>query len=270
LARVAVPEVKVATLNLHNRQDRWLARRGLIVAELLDHLPELISLQEMAMPIGQGRWLKNQLNHRLAGESSGPYRLVQKRRLHPLNGYLEGIGILSTLPILSHDWLSLGYGGRVALRANVELPDRQMLDFVAVHLHQVDVEQEARMEQVMRLTGWLHGTTATPLQVIAGDFNEVPDGPAIRWLKQRYRSAFEVAWGHEPLATFPTALARPDRVWAGCLDYIFLSPAVGRTVRVEVFCRRPDAADPTLYPSDHVGLIATLDTAVGGRDVSRR
>jgi endonuclease/exonuclease/phosphatase family metal-dependent hydrolase len=166
--------------------------------------------------------------------------------------------------------LSTAPSGRVALRANVELPNRQTVDFVAVHLHQVAADQEARLEQVMRLTGWLNGTTSTPRQIIAGDFNEVPDGPAVRWIKQRYRSAFEEAWGHEPLATFPTALARLDRVWVGCLDYIFLSPAVDRPVRVEVFCRRPDAADPTLYPSDHVGLLATFDMGGSRREVPRQ
>ena len=47
--------IKVATLNLQNRQNRWLDRRELIVAELLETQPDLLSLQEVYRPIGQAR-----------------------------------------------------------------------------------------------------------------------------------------------------------------------------------------------------------------------
>jgi endonuclease/exonuclease/phosphatase family metal-dependent hydrolase len=252
-------QLTVATLNLRNRQDRWLERRRLIVAELLDTRPDLVSLQEIHRPIGQGKWLCNQINHRLSGSAKKPYHLVQCRRRHLIKGYFEGIGILSQLPILSHDAVSLGYGGRVALRANVELPTRQTLDFVAVHLHSVAEDREARFEQIMQLNGWLNDRNAVKNQVIAGDFNEVPDGPAIRQMKQVYRSAFVEARGYDPIATYPTALVtRPDG-WAGCLDYIFVSKAIDRVFDAQIFCRKPSAEDPTLYPSDHVGLLVTLE-----------
>jgi endonuclease/exonuclease/phosphatase family metal-dependent hydrolase len=256
-----VPQITVATLNLLNRQERWLKRRELVVAQLLDAAPDLISLQEVYRPIGQANWLKNQINSRLASAGIGrPYHLVQKRRHHFWKGYFEGIAILSRLPILSHDAISLGYQGRVALRANIELPTRETLDFVAVHLHPPSRDREARVEQVMKLMGWLNEQNPVPLRVIGGDFNETPDGPAIRRMKQGYRSAFEACWGHEPLATFPTALIQKEDDWAGCLDYIFISPAVERVVDVQIFCNKPAAGDPTLYPSDHVGLLVTLET----------
>jgi endonuclease/exonuclease/phosphatase family metal-dependent hydrolase len=256
-----VPQITVATLNLRNHQDRWLKRRELVVAQLLDAAPDLISLQEVYRPIGQANWLKNQINGRLGTTAAGrPYRLVQKRRHHPWKGYLEGIAILSRLPILSHDAIALGYQGRVALRANIELPNRETVDFVAVHLHHRARDREARVEQVMKLTGWLNEQNPVPLRIIGGDFNELPQGPAILQMKQGYRSAFEECWGHEPLATYPTALVRTEIGWAGCLDYIFISPAVERVLKVQIFCKKPAADDPTLYPSDHVGLLVTLET----------
>ncbi|MFZ0545839.1 MAG: endonuclease/exonuclease/phosphatase family protein [Candidatus Promineifilaceae bacterium] len=256
-----MPEITVATLNLRNRQDRWLKRRELVVAQLLDATPDLISLQEVYRPFGQATWLKNQINGRLGAKAAGrPYRIVQKRRHHYWKGYLEGIAILSRLPILSHDAISLGYEGRVALRANIELPTRETLDFVAVHLHHLARDREARVEQVMLLTGWLNEQNPVPLRVIAGDFNEVPQGPAIQQMKQGYRSAFEERWGHEPVATFPTALVEREDDWAGCLDYIFISPAVESVQKVQIFCDKPSVNDPTLYPSDHVGLLVTLET----------
>lgn len=254
-----MPQISVATLNLRNRQNRWLARRELIVSELIDTEPDLISLQEIYRPIGQGRWLRNQINSRMTGSSSNPYRLVQKRRQSLLRGYFEGIGILSKLPILSHDAINLGYGGRPALRVNVELETHETLDFVAVHLHPGAENRQARLEQVMQLCGWLSERNFVPLQVIAGDFNEVPSGLAIEQMKQLFRSAFEEFRGYDPIATFPTALVTDINGWSGCLDYIFLSSEIDRVLEARLIFRKPSPDDPTLYPSDHVGLLAALE-----------
>jgi endonuclease/exonuclease/phosphatase family metal-dependent hydrolase len=253
-----MPEISVATLNLLNRQNRWLARRELIVAEFIDTQPDLISLQEIYLPIGQARWLKNQINSRLSGRSDGPYQLFQKRRQHPIRGFMEGIGILSRLPVLSHDAIDLGYGGRIALRVNVELETKETLDFVAVHLHHMAQDREARLEQVMLVTGWLNDKNSVPLQVIAGDFNEVPAGLAIEFMKQSYRSVFVEYQGYDPIATFPTALVQRSDGWSGCLDYIFISKSVNQVLGAQIFCRKPSPNDPTLYASDHVGLLAYL------------
>jgi endonuclease/exonuclease/phosphatase family metal-dependent hydrolase len=251
-------EIKVATLNLRSRHDRWLRRRELIVSELLDTQPDLLSMQEIYRPIGQARWLRNQVNVRLSGSPSRPYQLVQQPLKHIVRGRLEALGIMTRLPIVSHDAVSLGYGGRMALRVNVELPSRDTMDFVAIHLHHVAADQEARTEQVMHLLGWLQSHNPVSLQVVAGDFNEIPSGPAITLMKQSFRSSFAEKWGHEPLATFPTALASKQGDWSGCLDYVFISKAVPEVIDTRIFCRRPAADDPTLYPSDHVGLLVTL------------
>ncbi len=253
----------VATINLRNRADRWRERRHLLVAQLMDASPDLISLQEIYFPSSQGRWLRNQINNRLTGTSKYPYQLIQKRKAHPIHGYYEGIGVLTKLPILYSDALSLGYGGRVALRVNVALPNQHALDFVAVHLHHEAHDKEARLEQVIKLVGWLHGRRRIPRQVVAGDFNEFPDGPAIQYMKQSFRSAFVDWWNHEPLATFPTALVQ-DIDWAGCLDYIFLSSSIGKVRHARIFCAQPAPTDDTLYPSDHVGLLAQIDDEPGG------
>jgi endonuclease/exonuclease/phosphatase family metal-dependent hydrolase len=256
--------ITVATLNLRNRADRWSERRHLVVNQILDAAPDLISLQEIARPIRQGQWLRNQINMRLSGSTKRPYHLLQRRKHDLVKGYYEGIGILTRLPVRYHDSVALGYGGRVALRANVELPDRQTFDFVATHLHHVAVEQEARLEQVMRLMGWLRQRRHIPRQIVAGDFNELPQGPAIARMKQGFESAYERVYGREPLATFPTALTLPpdptyfdEQAWAGCLDYIFVRPMVTVTA-VALFCHQPADHDDTLYPSDHVGLLATV------------
>lgn len=252
-------QIKVATINLRHNSDRWLKRRHLLVTQIVDATPDVISLQEISFPIGQGNWLRKQVNVRLSGSSHRPYRLLQRRKRHLINGYFEGIGILTRLPIVYHDFISLGYGGRLALRANVELPTRETLDFVAVHLHHVSFEREAREEQVKKMCGWLESRRRVSRQVVAGDFNEIPSGPAIQTMKQSFRSAYAEAHDREPLATFPTALVERADGWAGCLDYIFLSPAVGRVSSAGLFCNKPADDDETLYPSDHVGLIARIE-----------
>jgi endonuclease/exonuclease/phosphatase family metal-dependent hydrolase len=113
----------------------------------------------------------------------------------------------------------------------------------------------------MQLTGWLNLQQRVPQQIIAGDFNEVPTGLAIQQMRQGYRSAFAEVHGYEPLATFPTALVQPLNDWSGCLDYIFLSPGVGPVRQAAIFCDVPDEADDTLYPSDHVGLLAEIEVS---------
>lgn len=260
-----MPILTVATLNLRLNADRWPERRHLLVSQMLDAAPHLISLQEIALPIRQGHWLRHELNMRLSSKPNQPYQLVQRRKHHLFKGYYEGVGILTRLPLRYHDSLPLGYGGRVALRANVELPDRQTLDFVTTHLHHLPYDRQARLEQAMKLTGWLGSRRRIPNQIIAGDFNEPPNGAAIAYVKQGFRSAYEQVYGREPLATFPTALITPfvldedaPDMYAACLDYIFVSSAV-RVTAVTLFCHRPAPDDPTLYPSDHIGLLATIE-----------
>lgn len=256
--------IKVATINLRNRADRWLSRRRLLVSELIDYAPDLISLQEISLAIGQASWLLRQVNIRMSGSSKGPYRLVQERR-QSISHWTEGVGIMSRLPINYHDVLGLGYDGRIAVRANIALPPEQTegrhasLDFVAVHLHHTAEDKEIRLQQAMQMTGWLNDTRRVPLQVIAGDFNELPGGPAIQFMKQSYESAFELARGQEPLATFPTNLVQPPLSWAGCIDYVFVSPSVYHVQSAALFCDKAAPDDETLYPSDHVGLIVDLE-----------
>lgn len=258
---VILTPVTVATINIHNRADRWLKRRHLLVGAIVQQMPELVSLQEVSASIRQGNWLRKQINYRLSGSGRGPYRLVQRRRTGLFDLMGEGIAILSRLPILYHDSIELGYSGRVALRAHVELPSHQTMDFVATQLHHVSYDREARQEQAMKLMSWLQSHKHVPIQVIAGDLNEPPEGLAVRYCKQSFRSVYADVYGREPLATFPTALAYSSRP-AVCLDYILVSNAVQRVAEASLFCDKHDREDDTLYPSNHVGLIARLEVRI--------
>jgi endonuclease/exonuclease/phosphatase family metal-dependent hydrolase len=246
----------VATINLHGSQDRWRQRRHLLVAELLDTRPQLVSLPQVSYSIGQARWLRNQINARRPADTPA-YALVQRRFRH-WQHLGQGIAILTTLPIIYNDSLNLGYGGYMALRINVELANRQTADFIAVHLIPSRIHQQARQEQAMALAGWLRSTRPTPLQIVAGTLNEPPTGMAVTYLKQYFHSAYAHYYGREPFATFPTALAPRRNDWSGCLDYLLCTTAVRQIQHIRLFCDKPAPEDNTLYPSDHVGLLATL------------
>lgn len=253
-----------ATLNLRGRTNRWLARRHLVVGQLLDHLPDMVALQEIDFSIGQGSWLVRQVNMRISSDGRKPYRLVQARR-SGIRNWFEGVGIMTRLPVIYHDSKQLGADGRVALRANLELPAgaagtrRQSLDFVSVQLHHGAGANEARSEQAMNLVGWINEKKRVPLQVICGAFNETPQGPAITFMRQSYRSAFAEAHGRDPLATYPSNLVQPQPVASQCLDYVFLSPAVYRVTKAVMFGDKSAPDDDTLYPSEHVGLLTGLE-----------
>lgn len=251
-------QVTVATINLHNRADRWKERRHLLIDQIIETKPDLISLQEIHLPIRQGNWVCKQLNVRLSGSDKYPYRLVQKRFQFLTGGAFLAVGVLSRLPVLYSESIGLGYGGRVALRVHVELPSHQTMDFVSTHFHNVIFEKEARQEQAMRLVGWLNSHKHVPIQVIAADLNETPEGPAVIYIKQSFHSAYEKRYGRDPLATYPTNLVTTSSP-ARCLDYIFFSSAVRKATTAKLFCNKSDREDDTLYPSDHVGLIATLE-----------
>ncbi len=253
-----------ATINLRGRASRWLARRHLLVGQFVDSAPDIVAMQEIDFTIGQGSWLARQVNIRLSGDARRPYRIVQARRAG-LRNFFKGVGIMTRLPIIYHDSLDLGYDGRVAIRANVELPAgaagtrRQSLDFVSVQLYADAAGAEVRAAQALNLVGWINEKRRVPLQVIGGDFNEVPQGVATKFMRQSYRSAYAEARLRDPVATYPTNLVQPQTINAQCFDYVFLSPAVYRVTSASIFADRPGVGDDTLYPSEHVGILVGLE-----------
>ena len=95
---------------------------------------------------------------------------------------------------------------------------------------------------------------------MVGDFNANPREPAYARLAAAFRSASVEANGREPAVTWPSGLQAPAMDTDGdpmCLDYIWLGGAVHATTARLVF-DRPAVGDPTLYPSDHVGLVAQV------------
>ena len=95
-----------------------------------------------------------------------------------------------------------------------------------------------------------------------GDFNADPAEPTYARMRAAgFVSAYAEANGAEPAVTWPSGLQAPAMDTDGdpdCLDYIWLRGAV-RVVDARLAFDRPDPRDPTVYPSDHLGISAHLE-----------
>jgi endonuclease/exonuclease/phosphatase family metal-dependent hydrolase len=225
--RVVVYNVKAFRLGVRN------------AAALVDaHSPDVALIQEcgpryrlrrfaraLGMDVASHHFLLRRSIHN-AVLARPPWRVVAKR-LHRFPGgqrfYPRGI--------------LLARVGRAGFRAWVG----------SVHL---GLEGEARRRNAEELLGVAIGLDGPVL--VGGDFNEGPDGPAVRWLAERMWDCFGTA-GDGPGETFPAngSTAR--------IDYLFVNEAVTpEGIRV---LRGPAAA----AASDHLPLLGDLVLSSGPR-----
>ena len=240
----------VATLNILNLADRWEERLPLLLADMAALQPDLIGLQEVVYPMQQDRLLG------AAGE--GRYEAVRGWAGRPEYGN----SLLVKAPLVASDPERLELGlQRAAHRVQVALPGGTRLAFVVTHLHHVPADAAARDEQAAALLAWLEGMPAHDAMVVVGDFNATPaEAAAQRMCDAGFRSAYELANGADPAVTWPSGLQAPAMDTDGdpsCLDYIWVRGAVA-VEDARLFADRPAVGDPTLYPSDHLGIAARL------------
>ena len=245
-------ELLVATLNLRNIADRWPERIPLLLADMAALQPDLIGLQECVFAVQQDRLLG----------AVGEGRYESRRGWAGRPEY--GNAVLGRLPLALGDGARLELDhNRSALRVQVSLPSGTTVDFVVTHLHHLVTGEGVREAQAQALSRWLASADG-PL-VVVGDFNAEPTEPTYGVMVDAgFRSAYAEANGAEPAVTWPSGIRAPgmdDDGDPGCLDYIWVRGAIA----VES-CRlafdRPAVDDPTLYPSDHLGLSARI--LIGG------
>jgi endonuclease/exonuclease/phosphatase family metal-dependent hydrolase len=238
----------VATLNIRNIADRWPERISLLVADMAALQPDLIGLQECVFAVQQDRLLG----------AAGEGRYESRRGWAGRPEY--GNAILGKAPLQLGDGDRLDLGrNRSALRVPVSLPSGATLDYVVTHLHHEVADEALREEQARALTAWLE-PIGGPL-VVVGDFNAEPVEPAYGVMEAAgFRSAFAEANGAEPAVTWPSGIQAPGMDVdgdPGCLDYIWLRGPIAAESAALAF-DRPAVDDPTLYPSDHLGLVARV------------
>lgn len=251
----------VATLNIRNLADRWPERLPLLFADMAALQPDVIGLQEVVFPMQQDRLIG------AAGE--GRYTVVRGWAGRPEYGN----SLLVREPLVAEhvERLDLGFN-RAAHRAIVRLPGGDSVLVVVTHLHHVVEGWMERDEQTRQLLDWLASAPAAAAQVVVGDFNANPtESAADRMRSHGYRSAFAEASGTDPAVTWPSGIQAPGMDTDGdpaCLDYIWVRGAV-RVASARLEFDRPQPDDPTLYPSDHLGISARLEIGMPDRAADR-
>jgi endonuclease/exonuclease/phosphatase family metal-dependent hydrolase len=245
-----VDRLLVATLNIRNLADRWEERLPLLLADMAALQPDLIGLQEVVYPMQQDRLLG----------AAGPSRYEAFRSWAGRPEY--GNSLLVKQPLVARDPQRLDLGlQRSALRVVVDVPGGTRLAFVVTHLHHVQGEADARDRQAGAILAWLDEAPADDALVVVGDFNAAPAERAVRRMRDAgFRSAYAEANGADPAVTWPSGLQAPAMDTDGeaaCLDYIWVRGAVA-VEDGRLFADHPAIGDPTVYPSDHLGIAAHL------------
>jgi endonuclease/exonuclease/phosphatase family metal-dependent hydrolase len=249
-----VDRLHVATVNILNLADRWPERQGLIYADMAALQPDLLGLQEVVYVMHQDR---------LIG-AAGERRYREHRAWAGRPEYGNSLLVREDLVLADPARLDLGLG-RSALRGVVTLPGGSTVLVLVTHLHHLVDGDAEREEQARQLLAWLDEVPSTDAQIALGDFNAEPvEATHRRMVGAGFRSAYAEANGAEPTVTWPSGLQAPAMDVdgdPGCLDYVWTRGAV-RVTEARLVFDRPHPEDPTLYPSDHLGISARLE--VGG------
>ncbi len=252
LGSVDFARLHVATLNILNLADRWAERLPLILADMAALQPDLLGLQEVVYVMQQDRLI--------AAAGEGRYDVIRGWAQRPEYG--NSLLVREPLRGVEDARLELSFG-RSALRTVIDLPDRgATVQVVVTHLHHVVDAAAERDAQAAALLDWIETGPRTDATVVMGDFNAGPHEPThARMVASGFASAFAVANGAEPDVTWPSGLQAPAMDTDGepdCLDYIWVRGRV-RVGSARLVWDRPAVDDPTLYPSDHLGISATLE-----------
>jgi endonuclease/exonuclease/phosphatase family metal-dependent hydrolase len=246
--------VTVATLNLFHNIGRWDERFPLLLDQLTALRPDAIGLQEVNLTTDQGMSLCRLANDRLG--DSPPYSIYHMARPRR-SAHLEALAVMSRLPVEAHEGLDYLLQENVAQRLRLRLEDGAVLDFYNTHLYFPPSATEERLRQAKRLLAWVDTWQGAAATVVVGDFNAYPEEPTAALMKTRFSSAHETAHGREPEKTWPTPVNTFDPSPPGCLDYVFVAGA--RVLEAGLAFDTPHPGDDTLFPSDHLGVMARLD-----------
>lgn len=252
--RGAVPGSPAATLRLPG--GLWPRRRQLLTHALHEVGPDLVGLQEVCCDQATGSSQADQL----ALELACGYAL-QPMKVSGSAGESEpGVALLSRHPIrCSH---------RIPMPGTADSGQALMHAIVDTQLGAVDVliahltprSEEVQFAGVELLLAYLHTLPPERASIVLGDLNNVPESGAIQALTDVEGGRHKVlrdAWREaNPTDRGPTM---PAQAPLRRIDYIFVSPGpvVVQAVR---FGEQPDPEG--FYPSDHLGVAATLRLCV--------
>lgn len=245
---------RVATLNLKRNETRWRERRHLIVDQLAALKPDILTLNEV--PPNTARLLQRR------GQSFR-YALTQHSR-HNTEPVTEAEAILARGRVVSRAHRFFSTPDTVFVTARIEIAAR-LLDIYVTHLYSYRYEDSVRAQQIRELLAWIDERDSALPAIVCGDFNAGLDHASIQLMTRRFRPTQSAATAFTPLREHdgePTHIAweRFDR----CIDFIWVSQDI-RVLKSGLCFNRPAQNDPTLWPSDHVGVFAELSLETPGQ-----
>ncbi len=244
--------VRVMTLNIAGLQGNWERRRQLIAQVLRQERPDIVGLQEvcylpMMQAVGQNQAVE------LARMAGFPFWhfVPADRRPHRTIGQ----AVLSRYPIMAVDFLpfprdpsdSKDTEDRVAMWVRIGMG--RCVEVCVTHL---SLSPKARIRSVQQLAEWLKRFGNTP-KILMGDLNDHPQSPPLQFLLRETQPPFSDAWqlAKGSGATFPIHAPRHR------IDYILFMPPDAFLVEDIRLVGDVHTVDG-LYPSDHLGIVATL------------
>ena len=213
-----------------------LARTAAVIKRLT---PDLAALQEVDKATTRSRGVDQAAE---LGKLTGMHAAFGKAMDFARGQY--GEAILSRYPLTEVQVHSLpfteGCEPRCALAARVRLgEDGPESVFASTHLEHA--KAALRLCQAQKLNPALAATNALPT-ILAGDFNDVPDSPAIKVLQPHWTDAT----AQRPNPTWPSDRPRSK------IDYVFFRPASAWRVVEQQVVNEPIA-------SDHCPLLVVLE-----------
>lgn len=244
---------RVATFNLHQGIKRWEERRELIVEQFGALRPDIMALNEISVPLQNGRWLWHEVSERFHIK----YSYLQQNKAGAFISEEEAQGLLTLFPILETGHFEYLARGRVAQVARLEI-EGQPVDVYVTHLHHVKDEDGLRQYEVQRLFQWIESRSDVKTCIVCGDFNAPPDSPSIQLVPKHFRPVQLSPTAPTPIAKFDDLpLESESSSLSLCLDYIWITRDL--IIKESGLCfNQPSAKDPSLWPSDHVGVWADL------------
>ena len=246
-------QFRVATLNLEQDHKRWDARRDLINAEISRLKPDLMAFNEVCIPRQSARGLRDAATALTGIE----YNLVQQTRVNGLSK-VEGEALLTRFGIVETGNFDYQAKDIVALVARV-LVDGMAVDVYVTHLYMSRGDDSLRLFQVQQLLAWIDTRDDVAASIVCGDFNATLAAPSAALMATRFRPTQTEPTAFTPLADSDGAVSHPDRARMDrCIDYIWVAGAI-RIVASGVCFNQPSLEDPSLWPSDHIGVWADLE-----------
>src|SRR3990172_1181902 len=256
-------DLSLITFNVYNNAATFDQRLPLILDTLRRADADVVALQEVPPGRGVTEALARDIDHAHWAEVTF---------VRPDDGWTEALAILSRLPISAREAVNLRQGVPNCLRVRIAAGEGDF-DLYNCHLHPRD--SGLRQQEAARILDHMDREPGLAA-VLCGDFNAVPSGRTMELLFSRLRSAYEMKHNHHPATTFPTPLradliastafsarreARPEDSSGGVgavLDYVLIRRGEFGVKDAITIGDEPAATDPTLWPSDHYGLLVRL------------